>query len=244
MILGLIPSRLNSSRLKEKPLLKIDGLPIIIHTLKRAMLSKKLDKVIVCTDHKKIFDEVKKHGGNAIITSTKHKNGTERIAEVSKKFKAKLVVDIQGDEPLVDPRDIDKVIDFHLKNKNFDIVVPSIITKTPKRNSLVKVLFNKEGRVIYFSRASVPYNFKNKKIKYFKDLSIVSFKQSSLAKFAKFKVGELEKIEGIELLRSIENNQSIGTFVSKSTSFSVDVNDDLLKAINEMPKNPIRKKYK
>tara|TARA_B100001057_G_scaffold497905_1_gene603356 strand:+ start:993 stop:1727 length:735 start_codon:yes stop_codon:yes gene_type:complete len=244
MILGLIPSRLNSSRLKEKPLLKIDGLPIIIHTLKRAMLSKKLDKVIVCTDHKKIFDEVKKHGGNAIITSTKHKNGTERIAEVSKKFKAKLVVDIQGDEPLVDPRDIDKVIDFHLKNKNFDIVVPSIITKTPKRNSLVKVLFNKEGRVIYFSRASIPYNFKNKKIKYFKDLSIVSFKQSSLAKFAKFKVGELEKIEGIELLRSIENNQSIGTFVSKSTSFSVDVNDDLLKAINEMPKNPIRKKYK
>ena len=115
MILGLIPSRLNSSRLKEKPLLEIDGLPIIIHTLKRALLSNKLDEVIVCTDHKKIYDIVKYHGGNAMITSSKHVNGTERIAEVSKKFKAKLVVDIQGDEPLVDPRDIDRVIDFHLK---------------------------------------------------------------------------------------------------------------------------------
>ena len=84
MILGLIPSRLNSSRLKEKPLLEIDGLPIIIHTLKRALLSNKLDEVIVCTDHKKIYDIVKYHGGNAMITSSKHVNGTERIAEVSK----------------------------------------------------------------------------------------------------------------------------------------------------------------
>lgn len=243
MILGLIPSRLNSSRLKEKPLLKIDGLPIIIHTLKRALLSKKLDKVIVCTDHKKIYNEVKKHGGNAIITSSKHKNGTERISEVAKKFKAKLIIDIQGDEPLVDPADIDKVINFHLKNKNFDIVVPSMITNKPDRNSLVKVLFNSKGKVLYFSRAEVPYNFKNKQTKYYKDLSIVSFKQKALSKFAKFKIGELEKTEGIELLRALENNQSVGTFVSKSTSFSVDVNDDLLKAIDEMPKNPVRKKY-
>ena len=202
MILGLIPSRLNSSRLKEKPLLKIDGLPIIIHTLKRALLSKKLDKVIVCTDHKKIYNEVKKHGGNAIITSSKHRNGTERIAEVAKKFKAKLIVDIQGDEPLVDPTDIDKVIDFHLKNKNFDIMVPSMITNKPDRNSLVKVLFNSKGKVLYFSRAKIPYNFKNKKIKYYKDLSIVSFTQKALLNFAKFKVGKLEKIEGIELLRA------------------------------------------
>ena len=116
MILGLIPSRLNSTRLKEKPLLVVDGLPIIIHTLKRAQLSKKLDKVIVCTDHPKIIELVKKHGGDAVLTSKRHKNGTERIAEVAKKYKAKLVVDVQGDEPLVDPRDIDRVIDFHKKH--------------------------------------------------------------------------------------------------------------------------------
>ena len=139
MIVGLIPSRLNSTRLKEKPLLEIDGLPIIIHTLKRAKLAKKLDKVIVCTDHKKIFEIVKDYGGDAIITSKKHRNGTERIASVAKKFKAKLIVDIQGDEPLVDPNDIDKVISFHLKNKNFDIVVPSMETKTPGPPSCPRV---------------------------------------------------------------------------------------------------------
>ena len=244
MILGLIPSRLNSTRLKEKPLLVVDGLPIIIHTLKRAQLSKKLDKVIVCTDHPKILQLVKKHGGEAVLTSRKHKNGTERIAEVGKKYKASLIVDIQGDEPLVDPRDIDRVIDFHKKNSSFDIVVPSMFSRNPLSKSLVKVIFAENGKVLYFSRAVIPYDYKNKKIKYYKDLSIVSFKPHVLKKFSKLKMGKLEKIEGIELIRALENNISIGTFIAKGTSFSVDVNDDLLKAIDAMPKNPIRKKYK
>ena len=96
MILGLIPSRLNSKRLKEKPLLKIDGLPIIVHTFKRAELSKKLDDVIVCTDHQKIVDVVKSYGGKVVLTSKKHENGTERIYEVAKKKKAELII-------LIDP---------------------------------------------------------------------------------------------------------------------------------------------
>ena len=200
MILGLIPSRLNSTRLREKPLLEIDGLPIIVHTLKRALLSKKLDKVIVCTDHYKIYDLVKKHGGEAIITSSKHINGTERIAEVAKKFKTRLVVDIQGDEPLVDPNDIDKVINFHLKNSHYDIIVPSMLTRNPERNSLVKVIFNEKGKVLYFSRSAVPYDYKKQKIQYYKDLSVVSFKKEALNKFSKLKMSKLEKIEGIELL--------------------------------------------
>ena len=116
MIIGLIPSRLNSKRLKKKPLLEINNLPIIVHTFKRASLSKKLDKLIVCTDSKEIQKTVKENGGNCLITSKKHKNGTERIYEVAKKFKCKLIIDIQGDEPLLDPTHIDKVIDFHLKN--------------------------------------------------------------------------------------------------------------------------------
>ena len=87
MIIGLIPSRLNSKRLKNKPLLKIDGLPIVVHTFKRAKLSKKLDDVIVCADDEKIVDVVKKHGGKALLTSKNHKNGTERIFEVAKKIK-------------------------------------------------------------------------------------------------------------------------------------------------------------
>ena len=90
---------------------------MIVHTFKRAMLAKKLDKVIVCTDSEKIKSVVENYGGNAILTSKKHNNGTERIAEVSKKFNCKLVIDIQGDEPLVSPTDIDQLVKFHLKNK-------------------------------------------------------------------------------------------------------------------------------
>ena len=244
MIIGLIPSRLNSTRLKNKPLLEIDGLPIIVHTLKRAQLSKKLDRVIVCTDSKRIVEVVKKSGGEAIMTSKNHKNGTERIAEVAKKFNPKLIIDVQGDEPLVDPKDIDKVIDFHLKNKNFDIVVPSMISKVnSKSQNLVKVVFSETGRILYFSRALIPHDFKNNKPIYFKDLSIVSFLPKALQKFSKTKMGKLEKIEGIELIRALEIDLKLGTFVSKGTSFSVDVNDDLLRAINIMPHNIIRKKY-
>jgi 3-deoxy-manno-octulosonate cytidylyltransferase (CMP-KDO synthetase) len=244
MILGLIPSRLNSKRLKNKPLLNIDGLPIIIHTLKRAKMSKKIDKVIVCTDSTKVIDIVKKNGGEAVLTSINHKNGTERIYEVAKKYKAKLIIDIQGDEPLLDPKDIDRVIDFHQKNKDFDIVVPSMVSKNPNPKSTVKVVFNKKNRVLYFSRSKIPFNYLDKKnFQYFKDLSIVSFKPKALAQFTKFGMSKLEKQEGIELLRALENDLSIGTFIATGTSFSVDVNDDLLKAMDVMPRNKYRKYY-
>lgn len=245
MILGLIPSRLNSKRLKHKPLLEIDGLPIIVHTFKRAMLSKKLDKVVVCADDQKIVNVVKKHGGEAILTSKKFRNGTERIAEVSKKFKnIKLVVDVQGDEPLVDPKDIDRVINFHLKNNKFDIVVPCMqADENFASRNLVKVIFSDSGRILYFSRAVVPFNFKNKKIKYYRDLSIVSFIPKILIKYSKLKMGFLENVEGIELIRALENNISIGTFIAKNSGFAVDVNQDLMRAINVMPTDSIRKKY-
>ena len=182
MIIGLIPSRLNSKRLKEKPLLEIDGLPIIVHSFKRAKLAKKLDKVIVCTDHRKIVDIVEKNDGEAILTSKKHKNGTERIYEVAKKIKrASFIVDVQGDQPLISPEAIDLTIEFHKKNKQFDIVLPSMPIKDEEDNkSLVKTIFSKNGKIIYFSREKVPYNYNSKKVTYYKNLSIISFKQKAL----------------------------------------------------------------
>ena len=116
MILGLIPSRLNSKRLKEKTSFKNSRNSLIVHTLKRAQLSKKLNKIIVCTDSDKIKSVVEKYGGQGVLTSKNHKNGTERIYEIAKKYKTKLIIDIQGDEPLLNPSHIDKVINFHLKN--------------------------------------------------------------------------------------------------------------------------------
>tara|TARA_Y100000591_G_C21796045_1_gene679371 strand:- start:410 stop:1153 length:744 start_codon:yes stop_codon:yes gene_type:complete len=247
MIVGLIPSRLNSKRLKEKPLLEIDGLPIIVHSYKRAMLAKKLDDVIVCTDDKKIVDVIEQYGGKALLTSKKHKNGTERIYEISKKLKKiELVVDIQGDQPLINPESIDKTIDFHKKNKKFDIVLPSMPLKKyeVENKNLVKNIFSNNGKIVYFSREKVPYNYKNRKnLKYYKNLSVISFKPEALRNFCYSKMGSLEAIEGIELMRALENGQSIGTFVIKGSDFAVDVNADLLQAIDLMPKDKFRKLY-
>ena len=110
--------RLNSSRLSQKSLLLIKNIPLIIHTYRRAKLSKKLDDLIICCDNKKIIDVAKKYNAKAIITSKNHKNGTERINEAYNKIKKKydLIIDIQGDEPLINPNQIDNVIKFHLKN--------------------------------------------------------------------------------------------------------------------------------
>ena len=242
MIIGLIPSRLNSKRLKEKPLLKIDGLPIIVHSFKRAKLAKKLDKVIVCTDHKKIVDVVK-NNGVAVLTSKKHRNGTERIYEVAKKMKkATFILDIQGDQPLISPRAIDLTVEFHKKNKHFDIVLPSMPIKNQEDNkSLVKTIFSDEGKIIYFSREKVPYNYMSSKVTYYKNLSIISFKPKALEKFFKSKMGKLEKIESIELMRALEIGLNIGTFIINGSDFAVDVNADLLKAINVMPYDKFRK---
>ena len=244
MILGLIPSRLNSKRLKEKPLLKIDNLPIVVHAYQRARMSKKLDDIIVCTDHIKIKKIIEDIGGKAILTSPKHKNGTERIYEVAKKYKnLKLVVDIQGDQPLIDPNAIDKTIGFHEKNKKFDIVLPSMPVKYNQDNpSLVKTTFTKKGEILYFSRIKTPFDYR-KKITYYKNLSIVSFKPKALKQFYYSKMGEIEKIENIELMRALENNLKLGTFVVKGSDFAVDIQADFFRAVEVMKKDKLRKKY-
>ena len=244
MIIALIPSRLNSKRLKEKPLIELDGIPLIVHCYNRVKLSKKIDKVFVCTDSNKIKKVVEENGGDAILTSKKHKNGTERINEVAKKLNARLVLDVQGDEPLINPKSIDKVINFHLKNKKFDIILPSVPFDPKNDNkNIVKNLFNYKKEILYLSRSLIPLNNFNKRIKYFKHSSIISFTKKALNNFCKLKQSPLEIIEGVELLRAVENNFKIGTFILNDKSFSVDVNYDLLKAMKKIKKDPIRKLY-
>ena len=241
-IIGLIPSRLESKRLKHKPLLILDGLPLIVHTYKRSMLSQKIDEVYVCTDSNKIIKVLKKYGCKFIKTKKNFNNGTERIASVRKSFKkVELFIDIQGDEPLVRPNDIDDVITFHRKNKKFDIVVPCIETKKTNTKNIVKIIKN-NNKVIYMTRLDAPCDF-NKRTKYYKHLSVISFKPNSLSNFSKLKKGEIETIESIELMRAIENNLQVGTFESKSDSFSIDIKKDYLKAKLKIKKDKFRQLY-
>jgi 3-deoxy-manno-octulosonate cytidylyltransferase (CMP-KDO synthetase) len=243
MILGLIPARLNSSRLPQKALLKIDGLPLVIHVLKRAQLCKKLDKVIVCTDSQKIIELVKQYKGDVMLTSTTHKNGTERIAEIAKKINCKQVVDIQCDEVLLDPRNIDNLIDFHKKNKQFDIVVPHSKIKKKTDKNVVKIVSNKFSKILYMSRENLPFSYKNKKNIYLRHLDIISFKPEILLKISALPKSYNEKLEGIELLRGLDNNFNIGTFFINTDTFSVNTRQDFSKATKLMKNCKIRKKY-
>ncbi len=241
--IGLIPVRLNSSRLFKKAILEIDNMPMFVHTYKRSLLSKKLSEVYICTDSKEIIKIAKKFNCKYITTGS-NLTGTDRISEASKKIKKKydFIIDIQGDEPLIDPKHIDKVVDWHIKNSNFDIVVPSLKSEIIDTPHIVKIVKSAK-KVIYFSRSLIPNPFKKKQNYFLKHLSVISFKPESLKKFKKLPQGNLEKIEGIELLRALENNMLIGTFNLKGSSFSVDTKEDFLKAIKFMNIDKIRNKY-
>ena len=245
-ILALIPARLKSTRLSQKVILPIDGMPMIIHVYKRAQLSKIIDGVLICCDDKKIMKVANFYKAKCIITSKKHVNGTDRISEALKKMKSKydLIIDIQGDEPLINPDHIDKLINFHLKNLNADIVVPSLPIKNLKNKNLVKIVSNLNNDIMYLSRQEIPYGFKSNLHNLSKHLSIVSFKQKSLTKFSSLKRSKLEIIENIELLRALDNGMRLKTFNLRGKSFSVDVKRDYLEANRYIKKDKIYRKYK
>ena len=245
-VVGLIPVRIGSQRLPAKALLPINNIPLILHVYNRAKLSKKLNDVFVCCDSRKIYKIIKDNGGRAIMTSKNHKNGTERIAQAYKLLKKKydFVLDIQGDEPLIDPKHIDYVVDFHLKNFTYDIVLPSIKIKKTSNENIIKIVKDINNNVLYMSRATIPFIFK-KSYKYLnKHLSIISFKPDALMKYSRSKQTKLEKIESIELLRALEIGLKIKSPNLKGDSFSVDVKEDYIKAKSQMLKDKYFKLYK
>lgn len=244
--LGLIPTRLNSTRLPQKALLPINDIPLVIHTYKRAKLAKKLDDVFICCDDAKIKKVAEKYDAKVIITSRNHTNGTERINEAYFKLKKNydFIVDIQGDEPLISPHHIDKIIGFHEKNKKADIILPTLQIKPTNNTNIVKVLLNNKNEVMYLSRANLPFSFKKNIKKSLKHLSIISFLPEALQKFCKAKKTYHESIEDVELLRALEIGLKIKSLKLKGDSFSVDVYDDYKKANLKMSRDKFFKIYK
>ena len=241
--IALIPTRLESKRLPGKALLKLNGIPIIVHTAKRTMMAKKIDEVFVCTDNIKIIKTCKKYKIKTIKTKKNFKNGTERIASVAARFKYSHIIDVQGDEPFIDPKNLDLLVDFHRNNQNFDIIVPYLNIERGDNKNIVKIISNNKNKILYFSRAEVPFNFKKKQKYYKKHLSIISFKYSALKFFSKSKESNLEKIEGIELMRALEDGFHLGTFKAKGESFAVDKLEDYHRAMIQIFNDKISKKY-
>ncbi len=242
--IGLIPTRLESKRLPGKALLDLDGLPMIVHTAKRAQLSKYLKDVYVCTDSNEIIKVCKKNNIKTIKTHKNFNNGTERIASVAKKINEKIIIDIQGDEPLIKPSYIDKLVKIHTKHKlRPEIIIPSIETNYTADDTNVRVLSSLSGRIMYLSRARVPHQYKEFIQSISKHVSVISFDKKALVKYSKLKKSKYEKIEDIELLRALENDMKVYTVKLEGDSFSIDINDDYLKAQVSIKNDPVRKLY-
>ena len=171
-----------------------------------------------------MFQVAKQYNAKVILTSKDHKQGGDRIYEAYKNLKKfDQVVDIQGDEPLIDPLNIDHVIKYHRKNKKYDIILPNLPIKFTKDPNLVRLVFNKFKEVLYLPRSDTPYHFVSKTNKIFKHLSVISFKPTALKSFAGYcHKSKLENLEDIEL-RAIDIGLKIKTFSLKGNSFSIDI---------------------
>ena len=241
-IVGMIPVRMESTRLPRKAVRDICGLPMIVHTLKRTMLAKELDDVYVVTDSVEIKELIESHGGKVIITSSHHQTGSDRLAEACQNIEANIVVNIQGDEALVNPKHIDQSIQGLI---NSDAQVSILLTKFSKRNSAgdIKAVVNLKNEIMYLSRDDLPSNARTEVSSMLKAYHVVSFRKDFLIKYASLEQTPLEKIEYNEYLRILENGYKIQGVMVDSDSVSVDTKDDLEYVTKKMKNDKIYQTY-
>ena len=242
--IAILPARLKSSRLPQKALKDICGLPMIVHVFKRCLLSKTLDEVYVATDSFEIKEVVEKYGGKVIMTSSKHETGTDRIAEAALELDAEIIVNIQGDEALVNPKYIDRVTNELIENP--DINVGILVNSFSKKDSPsdIKVVLNKNNDVMYLSRSDIPSGSRQNNPPMLKAYHIVPFRKKFLLEYAQMDRGSLEKIEFNEYVRILENGERIRAVYVESDAVSVDTPEDLQSVREVMPHDLWFQQYK
>jgi len=229
----IIPARLSSSRLPNKVLAKIKNKPMIIWC---AEVASKVDDVCIATDSKEVIEVCENYGFKAVITDKNHKSGSDRIKEAADILGLKendFVINMQGDEPFLEPEILEKVKVKLLEIKNRDFVMVSCYKEIDELSAedpnLVKVILDKNSDALYFSRSKIPYNRDNAPHIYFGHIGIYGFIKKSLDEFVKMK-GTLEHIEKLEQLRVIENGKKIAMIKVETKSFGIDTKEDLIKA--------------
>lgn len=238
-ILGVIPSRYGSTRFPGKPLIDIDGKSMIQRVFEQAKKSTLLSDVVVATDDDRIFNHVKKFGGNVVMTSNKHESGTDRCAEVVEKLVEKydVVINIQGDEPFIDPIQITQLCNcFNDEKTDIATLIKKIeSTEDLLNENKVKVVKSDADFAIYFSRNPIPFvkgeTKENwlKKHTYFKHIGIYGYRLEALQKITKMPLSVLEKAEGLEQLRWLENGLHIKVAETQLEAIAIDTPEDLKK---------------
>ena len=224
---AIIPARLESSRLPRKVLVDILGIPMIVHVLKRCLLANNLNDVYVATDSLEIKEVVESHGGKVIMTSSSHETGTDRIAEAAQFLDVDIVVNVQGDEALVNPTYIDKVALVLQENSEINVAILVNSFDKQKSNSDIKVVLNEYNDVMYFSRADIPSDARVDCPPLLKAYHVIPFRKSFLIEYSQWEKGRLEKIEFNEYLRILEKGYKIRAVHVESDALSVDTKEDL-----------------
>ncbi|MDO8603312.1 MAG: 3-deoxy-manno-octulosonate cytidylyltransferase [Candidatus Omnitrophota bacterium] len=236
---GIIPARFGSTRFEGKLLADFCGKPVIQHTWENAKKSKSIDDLIVATDDKRIYNVAKGFGANVVYTSIAHKSGSDRLTEVAASIDAKIIVNIQADEPLLVPSMIDDVAGAILKDKT--LVMATLCHKIDNAAQIqdpnvVKVVFDRNGLALYFSRSPIPYermgsDDKLQIIDYYKHIGIYAYAKDFLFTFKSLPQSRLEKTEKLEQLRVLENGYKIKVIETKFDTIGIDTPEDLERAI-------------
>ncbi|MBF0483588.1 MAG: 3-deoxy-manno-octulosonate cytidylyltransferase [Candidatus Omnitrophica bacterium] len=226
-VVGIIPARLESSRLPQKALADICGIPMVGHTYCRAKLSTALNELYVATDSEAIKAVIEKVGGKVIMTSRAHKTGSDRIAEAARMIDADIIVNIQGDEPLLNPDHIDQAVQALMQDKN--IQVSMLVTPYTKKNSPsdIKAVLDLEDHILYSSRDDLPSSARSAVDVMWKVCFIVPFRKEFLLRFSSWEQTPLEKIEYQEYLRILEHGVKIKAVRVDHADISVDTPEDL-----------------
>ena len=229
-IIIVIPARYESTRFEGKPLAEINGKTMIYHVYQRSKEVKCVDDVIVATDDERIKNAVEEFNGKVMMTSKEHKSGTDRIAEVAKKVDADIIVNVQGDEPLINPKAIEQAVIPLIGDKSIRMcTLMTKITKEAEYNdtNIVKVVADKEGFALYFSRSLIPYPMEKEHLKVYKHIGIYVYRKDFLLELAGMQQTPLESIECLEQLRVLENGFKIKVIETDYDSISVDTPRDL-----------------
>jgi 3-deoxy-manno-octulosonate cytidylyltransferase (CMP-KDO synthetase) len=232
----IIPARLASTRFPQKVLADIGGLPMVVRTAQRVA---HLDRVVVAADDEKIIQVCKEYGIEAMMTSTTHKSGTDRIHECATILKLtddEIIINVQADEPFIEPDVVESLMSQLklLQNENEPFIMGScynsINADAAKDPNLVKVVLDADQNAIYFSRSQIPYN-QGGGAKYFGHIGIYGFSKKSLQEFCSLRDAPIEDIEKLEQLRAIYHQKKISMVKVASTGFGIDTKEDLARAI-------------
>jgi len=227
---GIIPARWDSLRFPGKPLHSIAGKPLLKHVWERCLRAENLDLVVIATDDMRVASAAFEWGAEVALTSPKHRSGTNRVAEVARKTKQfAYVINIQGDEPLIDHRLIDKIVQKLRSDRKVGVVTAAHPFEDPADASSphqVKVVLDLRGNALYFSRAPIPAPRNDNRSLFLRHQGIYGFRRETLLQFVRWKPSPLERSESLEQLRALENGVKVHVLVTATGSPGIDTPED------------------